>query len=235
MPHDFSPDELTALPFVVSKARFSTYLRAEHHDVRAALALYRWNLELSAAFFVPLQVCEIAIRNAAAEAIENVHGSDWPWLEGFRRSLPLRRGYYRQAQDLADTAKRHSTVGQVIAELKFMFWQSMFTSSQDMRIWNSQLPLVFPGMSANLTISEARQKIHDEIEAVRRFRNRIAHHEPIFTRNSVQEYQRLQMITSWRSPVAAAWADRVQRVTEVIARRPRRALNGTEFQCPVTG
>jgi hypothetical protein len=185
-------------------------------------------------FLAPLQICEVAIRNAAAEAIENVHGADWPWLEGFRLSLPLRRGHYRQAQDLSDAARRHSTVGQVIAELKFMFWQSMFTSAQDQRIWNSQLRLVFPAISAHATVPESRQKIHDEIEAVRRFRNRIAHHEPIFARNLVQEYQRLQTIASWRSPVAAAWADRVQRVTEVIARRPRTALNGTEFQYPVT-
>lgn len=37
---------------------------------------------------LPLQICEVAIRNAVVEAIELVHGPNWPWSRGFRRSLP---------------------------------------------------------------------------------------------------------------------------------------------------
>lgn len=74
VPDSFDAAELTAIPYVISQPRFETYLRAEKNDPRAALALYRWNLELSAAFFMPLQICEVAIRNAAAEAIAAEHG-----------------------------------------------------------------------------------------------------------------------------------------------------------------
>ena len=57
MPHNFSSDGLTALALVISSAIFSTYFRVEGDDVGRALALYRWIVELSAAIFIPLQIC----------------------------------------------------------------------------------------------------------------------------------------------------------------------------------
>ena len=84
----FTPDELRDLPLIISAPRFATYLQATGNDRQRALALYEWNLTLSSAFIVPLQVCEVAVRNGVAEAIEKVHGPNWPWSKGFLRSLP---------------------------------------------------------------------------------------------------------------------------------------------------
>jgi hypothetical protein len=67
----FTPAELHDLPGVISAPRFATYLQATGNDRARALALYEWNLDLSAAFIVPLQICEIAVRNGVAEAIED--------------------------------------------------------------------------------------------------------------------------------------------------------------------
>jgi hypothetical protein len=233
MPQDFTNDELIALPFVISAARFSTYLRIENNDVRRALALYRWNVELSAAFFIPLQICEVLIRNATVEAIEAVHGPSWTSLKGFEYTLPKQPGYYSPQKDFITVTRRHTQVGQIIAELKFMFWQSMFTSGQDTRIWDKHLHQILPFLPVQATIGAARQIVYDEIDAVRRFRNRIAHHEPIFARDIAEEYQRIKSIVAWRSPDTAAWLDRTQLVTGILARRPRQILDGEEFQYPV--
>src|SRR3546814_1821174 len=65
----------------------SDLLQAMGNDREKALALYEWNLDLSSALIVPLQVCEVAVRNGIAEAIEHVHGANWPWNNGFIRSL----------------------------------------------------------------------------------------------------------------------------------------------------
>lgn len=57
----FSANEIAELPRVISTPRFATYLQATGGDAKAALSLYLWNLEISAAFLVPLQLCEVAI------------------------------------------------------------------------------------------------------------------------------------------------------------------------------
>ncbi len=185
------------------------------------MALYRWNVELSAAFFMPIQICEIALRNAAAEALDKSYGDKWVWLRGFHHTLPvLKKGNYQPAKDLAFTGSRFNTTGQVIAELKFAFWQSVFTKGQDVRVWTPHLHNVLPGISTRISASIARDTVHKEIQALRGFRNRIAHHEPIFARNIQVEYDRLYQMISWRSPVVADWMDRLQKVTEINRKRP---------------
>jgi hypothetical protein len=62
----FTPAELNELPGVISAPRFATYLQARGNDRAHALALYEWNLTISAAFIVPLQVCEVASCHAAS-------------------------------------------------------------------------------------------------------------------------------------------------------------------------
>ncbi|WP_208691822.1 hypothetical protein [Pseudomonas oryzihabitans] len=47
--------------------------------------------------------------------------------------------------------------------------------------------------------------IADELDRVRRFRNRMAHHEPIFERNLAAEYTMMINLITWRCPQTAAW------------------------------
>src|SRR3546814_12603316 len=83
------------------------------NDREKALALYEWNLDLSSALIVPLQVCEVAVRNGIAEAIEHVHGANWPWNNGFIRSLPRPKSKFRYnpANDLQSCAASLPTTG----------------------------------------------------------------------------------------------------------------------------
>jgi len=74
--------------------------------------------------------------------------------------------------------------------------------------------------AATLSIPLARATAHSDLHAIRRLRNRIAHHEPIFTRNIATEYWRIHEMIGWRSQVAAAWMDRKQGVTRLIPLKP---------------
>lgn len=218
----FTPDEFRELPHVISEPRFATYLRATGNDRAKALALYEWNLDLSAAFIVPLQVCEVAVRNGVAEAIEAFHGALWPWSNGFLRSLPRPKSAkrYDPAQNLQNVAAREPTTGKVIAELNFAFWEQLFTAGQDERIWLDHFRSSFPGAPAAMAIQRAREAARNDLYAIRKLRNRIAHHEPIFARDVADDYSRIHEMIGWRSPVAAGWMDRKQGVTALIARRP---------------
>lgn len=218
----FSPDEIHELPLIISAPRFATYLQAMANDRVKALELYEWNLSLSAALIVPLQVCEVAVRNGVAEAIERVHGANWPWNNGFIRSLPRPRGPFRYnpANDLQTCAASLPTTGKVIAELKFAFWETLFTVGQDSRIWNPHFRACFPGAPLAQTIAQCRATAHADLRIIRLLRNRIAHHEPVFTRNIADDYQRIHDMIAWRSQVAAAWMDGKQSVLALLAVKP---------------
>ncbi|MFX7776723.1 hypothetical protein ABTJ98_22060, partial [Acinetobacter baumannii] len=72
-----------------------------------------------------------------------------------------------------------STTGKVIAELRFVFWQKLFTGRHDVRLWLPHIAAAFPLAPAGNAAS-LRGRIYDDLEALRRLRNRLAHHEPIF-------------------------------------------------------
>jgi hypothetical protein len=222
MPASFSKAELQNLPDVISAPRFATYLKAASNDKANALALYQWNFQISAAFFVPLQMCEIAIRNGVAEALERVHGENWPWSKGFAQSLPVPKVsfQYNPRTDLTNVAKVQKTTGKVIAELRFAFWQQIFTSGQDGRLWTPHLHSVFPGIAPTVSIKIARDTAHQNLFTVRKLRNRIAHHEPIFNRNLQAELFMLRDMIGWKSSVAISWLDRVEGVSALLNSKP---------------
>ncbi|MCC4243931.1 hypothetical protein [Stappia indica] len=218
----FSPDEIRQLPDVISAPRFATYLRVCDDNPASALALYQWNLEISAAFIVPIQICEVAVRNGVVYAIEAVHGADWPWSNGFIRSLPRPKAswHYDPQDDLRKVASRAASPGKVVAELKFAFWEKLFTRGQDIRLWEHHFRDAFPGAPQTLPVEFTRGRAFANLQAIRRFRNRIAHHEPIFARDLVVDHQRLREMIEWRNPAAALWLDRMEKVSALLACKP---------------
>lgn len=218
----FTPDELRELPEAISGPRFATYLRACANDHEAALELYHWNLEISSGLLVPLQVCEVAVRNGVVDAIELVHGPNWPWSNGFLRSLPIPRNprHYNPETNLRAVAANLPTVGKVVAELNFAFWEKIFTRGQDARLWIPYFHQVFPGAPAALAPAVARAHAFQALYDIRQLRNRIAHHEPIFARNLAADYARLRELIEWRRPAVATWVDKIERVTGLLAAKP---------------
>ena len=166
----FTPLEIDALPLALSEPRFETYLGAvAGRDVLQALKLYEWNVQVAAAFMVPLQICEVTIRNGVSEALEKGHGPEWPWLKGFVRTLPHKgSGIYSPYDDLCAVAKKHDKddrkVGKVVADLKFAFWESILTSGQDARIWSRYFYSTFPGAPMVRTFGDLRSEINNNLD-----------------------------------------------------------------------
>lgn len=167
-----------------------------------------------------LQFCELSIRNGAVEAVDAAFGANWHLNRGFAYTLLVPKRGYQPKDDLTECARRLPTAGKVVAELKFAFWRHLFVKGQQARIWDPELASAFPGYDRTLTLSQARASLFDDIDAIRKFRNRIAHHEPIFSRNLSEDHQRIRRLIEWRRPGAAAWLDGVETVTELLAARP---------------
>jgi len=214
-------DQLIHLPTVISAPRFATYLREKNNDKRAALDLYHWNLQISAALLVPLHIVEVSTRNAIVEAIEAIHGGTWPWTQGFIRSLTDPGSpAYSPKRDLSLCAQRHPTAGKVVAELKFVFWEKMLTSRFQNRLWDQQFFAVFPDCPRIMQSSQGRARLREDIERVRKLRNRIAHHEPIFSRHIRDDLEGIMRCIRWRNQAAASWVEEIETVTAFLRIRP---------------
>lgn len=191
---------------------------------RQALKLYAWNAQVSAAFLAPLHICEVVIRNAVADTLEAVYGQQWPWSAGFAQSLPAHQSGYSQINDVMFARQANATTGKVIPELKFAFWEKMFTARHDNRLWIPHLARIFhglpPGPNSKKAIGQYRLAIYNELAHIRALRNRIAHHEPIFERDLATDFKRISELIALRCPITAEWMTQNQQAPALIAARP---------------
>jgi hypothetical protein len=214
-----NPQTVQAVRNALSPNRIGTYENAAvmAGDVgSAALDLYDSNAQVSGAFMAPLHICEVVIRNAVSDALTAVYGVRWPWSSVFEASLPNAAVGYNPRRDLQFHRSRQLTMGKVIPELKFVFWQKMFTSRFDVRLWSVHLRSVLPNLDPAKTVAQLRQEIYADLEHVRLLRNRIAHHEPIFKRNLTDDFDKITALIRFRCDLTADWMIQGQWVTEYI-------------------
>lgn len=217
-------EQIQAIQAALSPARMSTYERAappRGDDDPSALNLYVWNAQLSGAFMAPLHICEVVVRNAISDALEAKYGARWPWSAGFEQSLPdPRPPAYSPRRDIFNARRGAQTTGKVIPELKFAFWQQMFTRRHDDRVWSAHLTRVLPQIDTVKSVRELRQELYHDLESIRRLRNRIAHHEPIFSRNLTEDFERITRLIAYRSTATAEWMRAHQQVMDLLATGP---------------
>lgn len=181
---------------VLSTDRFATYRYWANGDDALALRLYTFNVQLSAALYGPLHMLEVALRNRADAQLTAVYGPDW--LDD-PVALP---GRYQQESVTKARATLHrerkpANHGQMVAELTFGFWSSLFGHDAT-HLWQHLRPIFqAKGIQRGLIAGQLRD--------LRHLRNRVAHYEPILAQPLAQRYGNLTTLTGWLSPTAAAW------------------------------
>ncbi|PUE06237.1 hypothetical protein B9Z51_15550 [Limnohabitans sp. T6-5] len=216
-------EPLQTIKSMLSDARLATFEAAIHSPgpiLPRALALYAWNAQISAALLAPLHVCEVVIRNAVSDALAAVYGSQWPWESVFENSLPSPKVGFNPRHELVRARAREQSTGKVIAELKMVFWQKMFTGRFDTRLWNDHLFSVLPHLDATKSVQELRRLIHGDLEQLRALRNRIAHHEPIFKRPLKDDFVKMQELIAFRCPTTSLWMANNQQATSLMTAKP---------------
>ena len=216
--------QAAAVSAALSLPRMSTYVAAcagATDSCLAALELYAWNASVSAAMLAPLHVCEVVMRNAVADVLESVYTDRWPWSQAFERSLPDPTQGYSPRRDLQAARRSATTAGAVIHELKFVFWQKMFTSRYDTRLWDRHLLRVLPNLDDKRTVPALRESVYSDLEQLRKLRNRIAHHEPIFSRDLAADLDKIVELVRLRCSITAQWMCDNQQADTVIAAQPK--------------
>jgi Abi-like protein. len=217
MPAATPPDE-AEIRAALSAPRSGTYIAACNGDTGAAVELYGWNARVSAALMLPAHFAEVSTRNATADVLERLYGPRWPWNPTFEASLP-NAGRYNPRRDLLNTRGTNPTTGKVIAELKFVFWQKLFTSRNDVRLWEPHIAWAFP-CAPTIAAASLRDRIYRDLDVLRHLRNRLAHREPVFARNLLDDLTRTLDLIELRSRSTSQWVRAMEDVTAIIAERP---------------
>jgi len=96
----------------------------------------------------------------------------------------------------------------------------MFTDRFDQDIGNAHLTRVLPNLDPSRTVTHLRQEMYVNLEDIRRLRNRIAHHEPVFARNLTADLQQMNKLVGLRSTLTADWMMSNQQAGNLIRLRP---------------
>jgi hypothetical protein len=182
---------------ILSVDRFSTYLLWAGGDAALGERLYSYNVQLSADFYSSLHMLEIALRNKADDALSSTYGGNW-----LDDQVVLCDQYQQRCVAEAKVMLRRegkvATHSQIIAELNFGFWSSLFGKSSN-HIWGHTLRKIFR------TQGLKRSHIAEKLRNLRRLRNRVAHYEPILAQPLVALHADVLRLASWLSVDASTW------------------------------
>ncbi len=194
-----------ALENVFSRERMQTYLDAADGDCAVALQHYTRNAKLGAAFHGPLQALEVALRNAMHARLAARYGSQW-----YTDPAPgLDSHAHNTIDDLLVRGRGAPTPGQFVASMSLGFWVRLVgrggylnggrKADYDRTLWRPALCKAFPG--------RPRRAVQQRLDHLRKLRNRIAHHEPIFDRDLKEDYENLLEAVGWISADVRTWIE----------------------------
>lgn len=229
----YSPnqDDLENIAKSLSKDRFARYLAATDGDREGAICLYAWNAAIGATFHAPLQALEVTLRNQIHERLTKTYCPHW-----FDHSaIKFSEKKLEQLETVKSNLKNSFAPiypPDVVADLSFGFWVDLFRGNYEENLWQPALCKAFPHHDGPIERKIALKRL----TKLKRFRNRIAHHEPIFEmgvkktdvkgvrtrkegiKNLKIYYQEILETIGWMSPSKKAWVEAHSRVEETLAR-----------------
>ncbi|MFK5979536.1 MAG: hypothetical protein QM488_11680 [Rhizobiaceae bacterium] len=202
----------------LNTARVNRYALAARGGGVTPTSLYLWNCDLSAAFYMPLHFAEITCRNTIHKAL-CFRDVEWPKNPTFRGILG---GNYLNDLDsvIAEEGRQHGddmTNDHIVSALSFGFWEHLTTKRFGRFLWSK-------GFQRSFGSAPWKMKLHDlqrQIESVRRWRNRIAHHNAIFDKKPSSKLQDAITLIEWSSPELSKWVAAQCQVQSIINDRPK--------------
>jgi hypothetical protein len=200
----------------MSRPRFAKFVVEARGDRHRALRLYVWNARLCEEFYVPIQFCEVAVRNIIYQRLQAIYGPKEP---RFTSAIPEHheRELSKVVREEQGRLGSRFTADDVVANMTFGFWQNLMGRHQSHLLWR-------PGVHAffrHLPATENRESIWQRLESLRRFRNAIMHHVPIYDRRPTAEYRNIEVLLSWICPETAWLMQQLANPLRVISRKPR--------------
>jgi hypothetical protein len=180
-----------------------------------ALALYEWSTRTSAAAFEVVGHIEVLLRNAVDRCLREHFREEQCGIPWFLLPTP---GGEHVAEAVAAVRERlrplrKESRHQIVAGLSFGFWSAILGTRYE-ELWRDCLHRAFPNSSGK------RKQVLVAIERVRKFRNRLAHHDSLINVDVPFEVRQVVELARFINHDAAEWLQRCSNVMEVYAQRP---------------
>lgn len=209
----WSPEQLEAW---ISSDRLAPFLGVCGGNYAEAVQLYLWHARLGGACHAHLHHFEVLLRNAIDRAVvARTSSAEWlldPAILQPRaiREVEKARGRLSGRSD-ADP-RRH---GDLVAALPLGFWRAMFRNQYEL-LWRESVHRAFPHRSRG----QERRELGNRLEAARKFRNRVAHHDSLLSVDVPSRLRELETVARAIDPSAAAWISKQSEVARVLDERP---------------
>lgn len=223
---EVDPAGFAALDSHLMPARLAPYVQACGGDVAKARRLYVWNIEISGAFWGPISGVEIAFRNTIHRALASHIGRpDW-WHDSAVHQPDVAKAHEEEGR-LQRQRRRIShapplTADDVVASLSFGFWSSIVAGPSNAfeqnRFWHICLRLAFPNWRYRPGTT-GRKDFVRRVEVLRKFRNRVAHHEPLHHRRLADDHRALIAMAGFIDSSLGAFIGSQSRVPASLGRR----------------
>ncbi|MBD5189002.1 MAG: Abi family protein [Bacteroidales bacterium] len=196
---------------IMSKQRLERYITACGNDSRKAMALYRYNLQVSQEMFTIVSCFEVALRNAIDRKLIENFGEEW-LKDSIMPNGIFTEPILKKTRDIISFSYRRLQKSQsyshpkLLAEMEFGIWKYMFSPVQ-YRLTGRNLLSIFPNKPRSSRMIQYNHTFFfNELDKVNSLRNRIAHHETICfaTRSSkidttylITIYKKIKTLFSW--------------------------------------
>ncbi|WP_074995092.1 hypothetical protein [Streptomyces prasinopilosus] len=210
-------EETKRIVDAISAERFQPFLDECGGDPLVALRLYCWDGEASRAFLGALRDFEVAMRNSLHARLSGRYGRA-DWWDSPRVQLTVKGAQQVSSAKLSLRQELGAGVapGDMVAKLTLGFWVGLTGRGQnyEMQFWNPALRHAFRGYRGR------RGALQQQLDHMRRFRNRIGHHERICHRHLEKDFESLLRLMEYVSPEKAALHRQFSQIPEVLARKP---------------
>ena len=175
---------------------------------------YAWNIVLCESLYPSLNGVEIALRNSIHAAATAKFGTDF-WFSG-KLDPPEDYRLTETLRKINQSGKKCPTTSDLVGDLNLGFWVALLKGRYEPLLWPSLLPPVFPYATKK---QMAREQLYLRLDRIRRLRNRVFHHEPIWHLDDLSEQHQLILeIIGWISPAMLELTRLLDRFSSVYTR-----------------
>ena len=231
---------------LAGSARFAPYLREAHGDIYRARELYLWAADLAGALFSTIAFVEVGLRNAMDRKLRAWndqqgidYGEDWALRKGAapllydlvtHKSLAVAQNFAREQSRLRPKThpRRLAAVTHDDVVSHFMFGTGVYLikprvrnqPQQCQQLWHECLSDAFPHADPS---DLGREKLGDQLDRVRKLRNRVAHHENLLSVDIRRRLRDMLGILALIDPKLPDLAMQSNRVRTLVRADPRRS------------
>jgi hypothetical protein len=226
------------IQYYFSHSRINRYYEASNKSKNHAVNLYFLNLKVSKSFNPVLSIFEVILRNKLNYTLSSLfNNTNWIIDEkvGFMNDLSLINSKNRNEnktnlyllQEILNSEKKLKKLNipitscKIISEQSFGFWTCFFDLNYYKILKGSPIK-IFKYLPSYV----GRKEISDNINKIRRFRNRINHNEPIcFNKNKIDFSEAIEVhnailnLLQWIDPEIIDFINPIDTVLETINKK----------------